>query len=69
MPPRPLPNVWVRTSIESDDYTWRADQLRRAPAAIRFLSLEPLPGPLASFDLTGIDWVIVGGETARIAGR
>jgi protein gp37 len=63
MPPWPLPNVWVGTSIESDDYTWRADELRRAPAAIRFLSLEPLLGPLASLDLTGIDWVIVGGES------
>lgn len=63
MPPWPLPNVWVGTSIESDEYTWRADELRRAPAAIRFLSLEPLLGPLPSLDLTGIDWVIVGGES------
>jgi protein gp37 len=63
MPPWPLPNVWVGTSIESDDYTWRADELRRAPAAIRFLSLEPLLGPLPSLDLASIDWVIVGGES------
>jgi len=63
MPPWPLPNVWVGTSIESDEYTWRADELRRAPAAIRFLSLEPLFGPLPSLDLAGIDWVIVGGES------
>jgi protein gp37 len=63
MPPWPLPNVWVGTSIESDDDTWRADELRRAPAAIRILSLEPLLSPLASLDLTGIDWVIVGGES------
>jgi len=62
MPPLPLPNVWVGTSIESDEYTWRAYELRRAPATIRFLSLEPLLGPLPSLDLTGIDWVIVGGE-------
>jgi protein gp37 len=41
----------------------RADELRRAPAAIRFLSLEPLLGPLPSLDLAGIDWVIVGGES------
>jgi protein gp37 len=63
MPPWPLSNVWVGTSIESDEYTWRADELRRAPAAIRFLSLEPLLGPLPSLDLAGIDWVIVGGES------
>jgi protein gp37 len=62
-PPWPLPNVWLGTSIESDDYTSRADELRRAPAAVRFLSLEPLLGPLPSLDLTGIDWVIVGGES------
>ena len=59
----PVPNVWVGTSIESDEYCWRADELRRAPAAVRFLSLEPLLGPLPSLDLTGIDWVIVGGES------
>ncbi|WP_084029027.1 DUF5131 family protein, partial [Mycobacterium avium] len=62
-PPWPLPNVWVGTSIESDDYCWRADVLRAIPAAVRFLSLEPLLGPLTSLDLTGIDWVIVGGES------
>lgn len=59
----PLPNVWLGTSIESDRYTWRADHLRATPAAVRFLSLEPLLGPLPSLDLTGIDWVIVGGES------
>lgn len=62
-PPWPLPNVWVGTSIETNDYAWRADEIRRAPAAIRFLSLEPLLGPLPSLELTGIDWVIVGGES------
>jgi protein gp37 len=59
----PLANVWLGTSIESDDYVRRADDLRAAPAAVRFLSLEPLLGPLASLDLAGIDWVIVGGES------
>lgn len=54
---------WLGTSIESDRYTWRADHLRATPAAVRFLSLEPLLGPLPSLDLTGIDWVIVGGES------
>jgi protein gp37 len=58
-----LPNVWLGTSIESDDYCWRADELRRAPAAVRFLSCEPLLGPLPSLNLTGIGWVIVGGES------
>jgi protein gp37 len=59
----PLANVWLGTSIERDDYVRRADDLRAAPAAVRFLSLEPLLGPLPSLDLTGIDWVIVGGES------
>jgi protein gp37 len=59
----PLPNVWLGTSIESDKFTFRANHLRATPAAVRFLSLEPLLGPLPSLDLTGIDWVIVGGES------
>jgi len=59
----PLPNVWVGTSIELDEHTQRADHLRAEPAAVRFLSLEPLLGPLPSLDLTGIDWVIAGGES------
>jgi len=59
----PLGNVWLGTSIERDDYVGRADALRAAPAAVRFLSLEPLLGPLPSLDLAGIDWVIVGGES------
>jgi protein gp37 len=59
----PVPNVWIGTSIESDEYCWRADELRRIPAAVRFLSLEPLLGPLPSLDLSEIDWVIVGGES------
>lgn len=59
----PLPNVWLGVSIESDRYTFRADQLRETPAAVRFISAEPLLGPLPSLDLTGIDWVIVGGES------
>ncbi|MGH8931199.1 MAG: DUF5131 family protein [Egibacteraceae bacterium] len=57
------PNLWLGTSVESDDYTERADHLRRVPAAIRFLSLEPLLGPLPSLSLDAIDWVIVGGES------
>lgn len=61
--PRVLSNVWLGTSIENDRWTVRADALRQTPAAVRFLSLEPLLGPLPSLDLTGIDWVIVGGES------
>lgn len=61
--PWPLPNVWLGTSIESDEYTSRADDLRETPAAVRFLSLEPLLGPLPSLDLGDIDWVITGGES------
>lgn len=62
-PPWPLPNVWLGTSIESNEYCWRADHLKNTEAAVRFLSLEPLLGPLPDLDLTGIDWVIVGGES------
>lgn len=58
-----LPNVWLGTSIESDRYAFRADHLRATPSAVRFLSLEPLLGPLPSLELAGIDWVIVGGES------
>ena len=59
----PLPNVWLGTSIESGDYVRRADRLRLAPAAVRFISAEPLLGPLPSLDLTDIDWLIIGGES------
>jgi protein gp37 len=59
----PLANCWLGTSIESNDYVRRADALRRAPAAIRFISAEPLLGPLTNLDLTGISWLIVGGES------
>lgn len=61
----PHPSVWLGTSIESDRYAFRAHHLRATPAAVRFLSLEPLLGPLPSLDLTGIDWVIVGAESGR----
>lgn len=59
----PLPNVWLGTSVESADYLHRADALRTTPAKVRFLSLEPLLGPLTGLDLAGIDWVIAGGES------
>ena len=56
-------NVWVGVSIEHQGYVWRADYLRQVPAAVRFLSLEPLLGPITDLDLSGIHWVIVGGES------
>lgn len=61
----PLPNVWLGASVETDRYTYRADHLRDTPAAVRFLSCEPLLGPLPSLDLAGIGWVIIGGESGR----
>ncbi|KOU99117.1 DUF5131 family protein [Streptomyces sp. XY533] len=59
----PLPNVWLGTSIENGDYARRAEALRQAPAAVRFISAEPLLGPLPSLELDGIHWLIVGGES------
>ena len=60
-------NVWMGVSVERADYTFRIEHLRRIPAAVRFLSLEPLLGPLPRLDLGNIDWVIVGGESGRSA--
>jgi protein gp37 len=56
-------NVWLGTSVESVKYYDRIEKLRAASAAMRFLSIEPLLGPLPDLDLRGIDWVIVGGES------
>ncbi|SDM31595.1 DUF5131 family protein [Allokutzneria albata] len=56
-------NVWIGTSVESEDVLDRIDQLREVPAAVRFLSCEPLLGPLSGLNLGGIHWVIVGGES------
>jgi protein gp37 len=68
-----LPNVWLGVSIENRQFVHRADLLRETPAAVRFISAEPLLGPLVAgpshvhegneLDLTGIDWLIVGGES------
>jgi protein gp37 len=55
--------VWLGVSIEDNDYTWRADFLRPLDAAVRFVSYEPALGPLDRLDLTGLDWVIYGGES------
>ena len=56
-------NVWMGVSVENQDYTSRIDCLRKADAKFKFLSLEPLLGPIPNLELTGIDWVIVGGES------
>ena len=61
------PNVWMGVSIEDSRVLSRVDDLRKVPAAIRFLSCEPLIGSLAGIDLTNIHWVIVGGESGPYA--
>ncbi|MGH2944669.1 MAG: DUF5131 family protein [Solirubrobacteraceae bacterium] len=57
------PNVWIGVSIENRRFVHRADAVREVPAAVRFISAEPLLGPLESLDLTNIDWLIAGGES------
>lgn len=57
------PNIWLGTSIESDGLLERLPMLKESGALTKFLSLEPLLGPLPNLDLSGIDWVIVGGES------
>jgi protein gp37 len=57
------PNVWMGVSVENADYIERIDCLRGTGARVKFLSLEPLLGPMPKLDLRGIDWVIVGGES------
>jgi protein gp37 len=56
-------NLWMGVSVESERYAFRIDHLREVGAAIRFVSAEPLLGPLPSLDLSGIDWLIAGGES------
>ncbi|HJQ85416.1 MAG TPA: phage Gp37/Gp68 family protein [Candidatus Binatia bacterium] len=56
-------NVWLGVSVESEDFKWRVDHLRRVRARIRFLSVEPLLAALGRLNLRGIHWVIVGGES------
>ncbi|MBI5266046.1 MAG: phage Gp37/Gp68 family protein [candidate division Zixibacteria bacterium] len=57
------PNVWMGVTVESQPYTFRINDLRKTKAAVKFLSLEPLLGPLVNLDLHEIDWAIVGGES------
>ncbi|HBO69480.1 MAG TPA: hypothetical protein DD658_04780, partial [Deltaproteobacteria bacterium] len=56
-------HIWMGVSVENTDFTFRIDHLRRTGAHIKFLSLEPLLGPVGKLNLRGIDWVIVGGES------
>lgn len=58
-------HIWFGVSVESPQYLWRVDELRRVPAPVRFISAEPLLGSLVSIDLTGIQWLIAGGESGR----
>jgi len=57
------PHIWMGTTVENEDCISRIDDLRASSAHIKFLSLEPLLGPLPDLDLAGIDWAIVGGES------
>lgn len=59
------PNVWLGVSIENNDYVWRAEALKKIQAQIRFISAEPLLGPLDRLDMAGIDWIILGGESGN----
>jgi protein gp37 len=67
MVPDVLPNVWLGTSIENREVVSRIDELRTVPAAIRFISFEPLIGPIGEMDLSNIHWAIVGGESGKSA--
>lgn len=57
------PQIWMGVSVENEKYTYRIDDLRKTAAHVKFLSLEPLLGPLGKLNLRGIDWAIVGGES------
>ncbi len=58
-----MPNIWMGVTVENNDYTHRIDHLPQTGAYLKFLSIEPLLGPIPHLDLDGIDWVIVGGES------
>jgi len=61
--PQVLPNVWLGVSVESGSYTKRINTLRKVPAAVRFISFEPLIGRVGKVNLDGIHWAIIGGES------
>lgn len=56
-------HIWIGVSVETMQYSWRVDQLRKVPASVRFISAEPLLGSLHQLDLSGIHWLIAGGES------
>jgi protein gp37 len=56
-------NIWMGVTVENENVCGRINHLRRTAASVKFLSIEPLLGPLPALDLSGIDWVIVGGES------
>ena len=58
-----MPHIWMGVTVEEQEYAYRIDHLRKTDAKIKFLSLEPLLGPISNLHLEGIDWVIVGGES------
>ncbi len=62
-------NIWMGVSVENANYVYRIEHLRKVPAAVRFLSVEPLLGPIPRLPLRGIHWVIVGGESGPGARR
>jgi protein gp37 len=61
------PNIWMGVSVENEKYAYRVDHLRKTGAHVKFLSIEPLIGPVGKLNLRGIDWVIVGGESGPSA--
>lgn len=58
-----MPHIWMGVTVEEQRYTYRIENLRNTNAIVKFLSIEPLIGPITNLDLEGIDWVIVGGES------
>lgn len=56
-------NVWMGVTVEDNERLYRVERLREVPSVVKFLSIEPLLGPLPNLDLNGVDWVIVGGES------
>jgi protein gp37 len=61
----PMDNTWLGVSIEKEENLWRLDDLKESSAKVKFVSFEPLLGPIPQIDLAGIDWVIVGGESGH----
>jgi len=55
--------IWLGVSVENNDFAWRAEMLREVDAAVRFLSVEPMLGPVDHVDFAGLHWIIVGGES------